>query len=384
MNKNVVGAVAAMVGAIIGAGVLGIPYVFAKAGVLLGLFTLVFVGAVVLLMNLMLGEVTLRTRKSHMLPKLAKMFLGKKGEVLMFLGLFLGIWGAMVAYIIGVGESLAAIYGQSTILGISANLAFSLIFFIIASALVYFGLKIVTRSEMVLASVTILLILVLCVWGLFRVDFSNLTTLSWKNMFLPYGVVLFAILGSSMIPEVRRILEHDKRRIKKTLLIGVSIPLILYMLFAVIAVAVTGASTTEIATIGLGESLGVAAILMGNLFAIFAMASSYVILGLALKDSLTDGVSWIKHRLAFALTVFVPLTVFLLGVKSFIGVIGTTGAIAGGMEGILIALMWRAAKKKSKRKPEYAVKWGAAASYLLIVVFSLGIIYTLLSITGLL
>jgi len=383
MNKNLFGAIATLVGAIIGAGVLGIPYVFAKSGILLGLCNLVFIGLVILVMVLMLGEVTLRTRKSHMLPKLAETFLGKKGKALIFVAMFAGVWGAMIAYLIGVGESLAAISGVNTILGLSSNLAFSLLFFIVASTLVYFGLRTVTKSELILAGGTVLVILTLCVWGLTRMNYSNLATISWKNIFLPYGVVLFAIMGSTTVPEVRRILSNNKRSIKTALICGVLTPLILYGLFAIVVVGVTGAKTTEIATIGLGNSLGVAAILLGNLFAILAMASSYVILGLALKDSLTDGIRNMKHWLAFMLAVFVPLAVFLLGVKSFIGVVGLTGAVAGGIEGIMIALMWRAARRKGNRRPDYAIKCGAV-SYVLIGVFALGLVYTVLSVSGIL
>jgi len=312
-----------------------------------------------------------------MLPKLAEIFLGRTGKILMFTGVFIGVWGAMIAYLIGVGDSLAAIFGMNTILGLSSNLFFSLLFFATASTLVYFGLRAVSRGELILAGATILTVLALITMGLTRASFSNLTAVSWPNVFVPYGVVLFAILGTSMIPEVRRALEHDKKAIKNALIIGTLIPLILYAVFAVVVVAVMGISTTEIATIGLGNSLGPAAIFLGNLFAIFAMASSYVILALALKDSLTDGLG-MKHKLAFALTIAVPLTVFLLGVKSFIAVIGVTGAVAGGLDGILVALMWRKARKTGTRKPEYKVGW-KVATYLLILVFSLGIIYTFLN-----
>tara|TARA_Y100000310_G_C20682751_1_gene816986 strand:+ start:1678 stop:2841 length:1164 start_codon:yes stop_codon:yes gene_type:complete len=382
MNRNMIGAVATLVGAIIGAGVLGLPYVFAKSGILLGLCSLVLIGSVVILMNMMLGEVTLRTKRSHMLPWLAELLLGKSGKVLMFLGLFVGVWGAMVAYLIGVGESIAAIYGSTLIFGINANLFFSLAFFITASALVYFGLRAVTRGEMIMATATVVIILALCAWGLFRLDFSNLTTISWKNIFVPYGVILFAMLGAPTVPEIRRILEKDKRAIKKALLIGTLIPLTLYALFAIVTVGITGLATTEIATIGLGNSLGIAAVFLGNLFAVFAMASSYVILGLALKDSITDGLR-MRHWLAFLLTVFVPLIIFLLGVKSFINVIGMTGALAGALFGILIALMWREAKRNGQRKPEFSIRF-PGASYLLIAVFSLGVVYTILNVVGVL
>jgi len=383
MNKNTFYAVAALIGTIIGAGVLGIPYTFAKSGVLLGLCNLVLVGGVVLLMNLMLGEVTLRTRKSHMLPKLAERFLGQTGKKLMFVALFAVIWGAMIAYLIGVGKSLVAISGINTMFGLNASLVFSLIFFVTASALVYLGLRAVTRGEIILASATVLVILALCVWCLFNANFSNMSLIRWSGLFLPYGVILFATHGTETIPEMRRVLEQNKSSLKKAILLGTCIPLVLYALFAILTIGITGAATTEIATIGLGDSLGLGAILLGNLFAIFAMASSYIILGLALKDSLTDGIRGMKHWQAFILTISLPLIVFLLGIHSFVTVISITGALACGVGGILIAFMWRAAKRKGNRRPEFAIKW-MAASWLLIAVFSLGIVYTILSVAGIL
>ncbi len=382
MNKNTISAIAALVGAIIGAGVLGIPYTFAKAGVLLGLCNLVLIGTIIVLMNLMLGEITLRTKKSHMLPKLAEMFLGTKGKILMFIGVATVVWGAITAYLIGVGESIAALYGKSTFLGLNANLAFSLLFFIVVALIIYLGLRAVTRGELILASATILAIIALCIMSIPKINFSNLATLSWGNVFLPYGAVLFAVIGTSTIPEIRRILEKDKKSIKTALLIGTATPIIIYAIFAVIAVGVTGLNTTEIATIGLGNSLGPVAAIIGNLFAIFAMTSSCVVLGLVLKDSFTDGLG-IKHWKAFIITMIVPLAIFLVGAKSFIRVISVTGATAGGLEGALVALIWYKARKNGGRKPEYSIKL-PFAHYVLITIFSLGIIYTFLNLFGVL
>lgn len=383
MNRNMIGAIAALIGTIIGAGVLGIPYTFAKSGILLGLCNLIFVGGVVLLMNLMLGEVTLRTHKSRMLPKLAERFLGKAGKNIMLISLFAVIWGAMIAYLIGVGDSLAAIAGVNNILGFNASLIFSLIFFVMAALLVYLGLRAVTRGEMILAGTTVIVILVLCMFCFSKASFSNLSLVKWSGLFLPYGVILFATHGTETIPEMRRVLEKHKKLLKHAIMIGTLIPIILYALFAVLTVSVTGLATTEIATIGLGNSLGAVAILLGNLFAIFAMASSFIILGLSLKDSLTDSFLKMRHWQAFALTVIAPLIVFLLGVKSFVTVINITGTLACGIGGILVALIWRAARRKGNRKPEYTIKW-SLASYLLIIMFSLGIVYTFLNIFGVL
>lgn len=387
MDENTIKAVAALVGTIIGAGVLGIPYVFAKAGFLLGMGNLLIIGVLAVLMFLMLGETSLRTKKPHMIPRLAKRFLGEWGRKLSFIALAVEIWGAIVAYIIGIGAALAAIYVFPSIFGVEASLFFSTATFIIASALVYFGLRTITKTEVLLTGGTIIVILILCFIGLPQINLSNLVHINLKNMFLPYGVVLFAMMATPTVPELRKILSKNKRDIKKAILIGGAIPIVLYAVFAAAVVSITGLTTTDVATIGLGEAIGPAAVLLGNIFAVLAMASSFIVLALALKDSITDSTK-LSHLAAFAITMSVPfliyLGVFLTGIKhAFIKIIGLTGAAAGVLFGFIVALMWRAAKKEGERKPEFEIN-SKVAYWAILVLFSLGAIYTLLSLFGVL
>ena len=85
-------ALAVLVGTIIGAGFLGIPYVVAKSGFIPGLAYLVFVFLFILLVKLYLGETILRTKGNHQLTGYAEKYLGKKGKYLMFLKLQLLKW----------------------------------------------------------------------------------------------------------------------------------------------------------------------------------------------------------------------------------------------------------------------------------------------------
>ena len=78
------------------------------------------------------------------------------------------------------------------------------------------------------------------------------------------------------------------------------------------------------------------------------------------------------------MTLAVPLALFLLGARSFISVIGITGAVAGGVEGIMIVLTAIKAKKKGQRKPEYKIPLNWAIALVLMAVFVLGIAYQFL------
>ena len=371
MDKKLFRASALLTGTIIGAGVLGIPYVVAQSGFLTGLLTILILGVAILLMNLFMGEIVLRTPGNHQLPGYAERYLGKWGKRVAIASMFLVIYGALVAYIIGEGVALSAIFGLTPLI-------FSTIFFIFVSIFIFIGLKAITKYELLFASIVLLLILLISGFAIFSSQFniSNLAEFNIAKMLIPYGVILFAFAGAASIPEMKEYLTHDRKKLKRAIILGSLIPIASYILFAFTTIAITGTSTTEIATIGLGNYLGGSMILFGNIFAVFAMLTSFLTLALAMKEIYMFDYN-IKPLYAWALTMFIPFIIFLFGATSFIKVIGLTGAVAGGLEGILITLICFKARKKGRRQPEYKLKKKRFLSIfgvILIIVFILGII----------
>ena len=221
----------------------------------------------------------------------------------------------------------------------------------------------------------LIIIFIIIVWGFFHLDSGNLTSYNKTQLFFPYGVILFAFVGAAAIPEMKSICSNNKKLIKKAIIIGSAIPLVVYALFALVVVGATGTSTGQIATTTLGNVVGGKIMeLLGNLFAIFSMSTSFLALGLALL--------WVYdldlHRtrnVAFALTVSVPFLIGILGVTSFIQALAITGGVAGGIEGILIILMFWKAKKLGDRKPEYSINISKVLGIALMIMFVLGILY---------
>jgi len=370
MDQRFLQAVAMLVGTTIGAGVLGIPYVVAQAGVLIGAADIIIIGAAIILLNLYLGEIVLRTKGKHQLTGYAQKYLGINGKRIMALASVFLIYGAMTAYIIGVGEALASIFP-----GVSA-FVFSLLFFAAGSAIVYLGLKAVAESEFLLTSVVIIILGLITVLALFSDQFTtaNVTFIDLSKIALPYGVILFAFLGAVAIPEMSEELASRKKLLKKAIIIGGVIPIIGYAVFAAAVVGITGVETSQIATIKLGEVFGQKMIVFANLFAVFAMSTSFLALGLALKEMYNYDYN-INKRLAWLAACVVPITVFVIGIKEFIPLIGLVGAVAGGVMGIMIVLMHSRAKKLGKRKPEFSIGNNRVLSALLILMFVGGIIY---------
>lgn len=372
MNKRKVDfyeAVSLLVGGIIGAGVLGIPYVVAKAGLLTGIADMLVLGFLLMLLNLYLGEICLRTKKQHHLAGYAEKYLGKWGKYLMTLSFTIGIVGSLVDYLIGEGDILAGVFGGSALI-------MGLIFFVIMSILIYFDLKAVEKGESILVTLKLLLVAVMIIFAFFFFRSANVTSFVPSFIFLPYGVILFAFSGAAAVPEVVVELKKNKKGIRKALIIGSLIPLIVYLLFAISMVGALGINTPEIATLGL-KSLSYSLFVIGNLFAFLAIATSFLVLGLALKWMLKYDYG-LKNLTSWAISCLVPLCIFLLGTKSFIGVLGIVGAVTVGIDGILIALMMKNAKKRGDRKPEYSLKLPVWLQYLFILLFLFGIIYQFL------
>src|SRR3989344_747259 len=155
-------AVATLVGTIIGAGVLAIPYSMKKAGFLTGLLNLAILSIVVLFLFLFVGEIVLRTKGNHQLTGYAEKYLGKKGKLFLMFAMVFGTYGALVAYTIGVGRSLVSLFGIGEIvdllnISVPSDLLFSLLFFLFCSTLVYLGLNAIRTSELFMASITVII-----------------------------------------------------------------------------------------------------------------------------------------------------------------------------------------------------------------------------------
>ena len=371
MKKEGLEAVCIIIGTVIGAGVLGIPYVIAKAGFLIGLIQLVIIGLLVLFMNLFLGEVVLRTNGNHQLTGYVEIYLGKTFKFLMFLSMVLGIYGALIAYLIGEGASLSAIFSGNPLI-------YSIIFFIIVTFIVHKGIKTLAGSEFIMSIVTLMVIFVIIILSSQKFNINNLVDLNIPMIFLPYGAILFAYLGTVSIPEVKEELIKNRKLMKRAIIIGSLIPIFVYVLFALFIVGATGIETTEISTIGLGNLLGLKMIILGNLFAIFAMFTSFIALAYALKEMYQYDYKLSKSS-SLILTCLVPFIIFLLirDFTSFIDLISITGALFGGLDGILIVLMYWKAKKMSQRKPEYSMSGHYLIGCLIMLIFFVGIILTL-------
>src|SRR3989344_777975 len=372
-TKNFYYATAAMVGTMVGVGVFGVPFSFAKAGFRAGFLFLLLIGFLTLVINIMFGEVILRTEKRHQIVGYADLYLGPVWKKVMFLATVLSIYGAMLAYIIISGDFLSNVLSPFFYL---SSTAYSYFFAFILSLLLLTGLKRVSVVEFVLTLLFILIVLMVFGFGFNNVNFENLKTFNLEFWFLPYGVLLFAFAGMSSIPIQREILRGAEFKLKKSILWAVLMVGILYTIFAFTVVGVSGDITSPDAITVLFDFLGGKIVVLGSIFGVLAVGTSFLMLGSAL-DEVFRWDYGVKKGWAWLLVVLPPLGLFFIGLRTFIDVISLAGSLAIGLILLVLIFMYMAAKTKGDREPEYNLSIPKWFLYSMAGLFLSGIVYVL-------
>lgn len=239
------------------------------------------------------------------------------------------------------------------------ELVYTLIFFALGTFLIFVDIKSISQVEVVLFFAFFILMVIFLVVAVPEIKPMNFLQMTHHSFFLPYGVIMFALGGTAIIPELKEILQGNKKNLQKVIgygLLGISA---FYIIFIIAIFGVTGAATSQDALSGFADALGLKLLIFGYVFGVITTFTSFLTLGLTLKKIFNLDFKVNKH-LSWALASFIPLTLFFIGLNSFITVIGLTGAILGGIEALLVMFSYRAYMKNKKMRfhPIYYIVMG--------------------------
>jgi len=369
-NKNFYFALAILIGTTVGAGIFGIPYVISKSGIIPGLFYFFILAGAILLIHLFFSEIVLRTKEKHRLIGYSQKYLGNWGKILITISTILGIVGGLLAYTIIGGDFLKILI--SPFLNLS-SFYLSLIFLLILSYFIFRVIKLIAPAELLMNIFFFFIILLIFLFALPKLNLQNFTLFNLPHLFLPYGVLLFAFMAGAAIPEMAEILKTgpERKNYKKIIVLASIIVFILYLLFTLVVIGISGKNTSTEALQGLVPFLGQKIIILGALFGVIAIAASFLVLGNYLKNALAYDFNFPKFWAALV-TCGLPLILFLIGFRGFIETIGFVGTLVGVIEGLIIILIFKKVKFSGDREPEYSLKIPSILLYFLIGIFILG------------
>jgi tyrosine-specific transport protein len=364
-------AMSLMIGYIIGVGMFGLPLLVAKAGIISFIVIFISIFCIQYFIHLIYADVILETKSKHRMPGYAEKYLGKPWKEITFLAKIIGNYGGLLAYIIITGiflnQLLNPIFGGSEFI-------YSNIIFFVEATIVLFGIGMIASAELILMFVLLVVIALLSIKGIHFIEIENFKMIEWKYLLLPYGAMLFALDGNGSLPIVARIVNRDKKMMKKVVTSATVLAALIILVFTLVIVGISGASTTQDALSGISKIMGPGVVTIALIFGIISMVTSFIGVAEAIKETFWWDFK-VNKLLAWALAVFVPYFMFLFGFKNLIGIISFAGAVAGGMSAIILIMVFKKLGDQKMGLALFKKKPNIIILSFLVSLFVLGVVY---------
>jgi len=337
-HGHVLGGSLLIAGTTIGVGMLALPVVTGPGGFWPSILVYLACWIFMLCTGLLLLEVCSWMPPDTNLISMAQRYLGRYGKIACwFIYLFL-FETVMIAHVVGGGSISSEILAGKLSPQISL-----LIYVLLFSPVVYLGTKAVDRLNLLMFSGVILSYLLFVFVSYKHVDWALLTFKNWSKAWLALPVLFTAFTYQVIIPTLMTYMHRNVKRVRLAILIGTSIPLLVYLVWQVMILGIVPAEgpngLSEAAAKGqnaitplrhfLGETNVYA---IGKAFGFFAMTTSYIALSLAFLDFLADGLKVKKvglRKVFLCLLIFVPPTIIsLINPNIFITALGYAGGIS--------------------------------------------------------
>ena len=362
-KRSVFKAAAVVAGNGIGSGVMAIPYYISHAGIAGGVIAFAAAYLVSVLMHLMIAEMVLHTGDTaDILAVFNKyLFKGRKGKILrpaFFALLTIVLIANLSAYISGASEIFTGLLPVNPVI-------VKVVFFIFAASVVLAGLGAVCTGEAVSVSFMVVILVFMGIFSLLHIN-SGVEIRIWGSItgwMAAYGMIMFSFSAIFAVPQVveylggvpddvpdgpagkgERLTDVRKKeeisdtgkteaRIRKAIWLGLFINLVISVTVTVCTV-ITSVEVTDIAIVGWAESVGGTIRILGSVFIVFAMITSFWSIGLASAD-IVAGQTGLKRGYSFVIATVPALILTLTTGSSFTDYL----KLVGGIVAMIISLM---------------------------------------------
>lgn len=337
-----------IVGHGVGAGILSVPYLASRGS----LWDLVWILAVVYVINLllhfMIAELSLNNKGAQFIRCFqTELFRGRLGGIFTWAAFALLGFSVIVnisGFLTGAAAVLASWLGLPRTAGI-------LLFYLLASAVVFAGMKLVGICEkLAVISMTVVIAVLAVATVRAGVQPFQINFVSAGNTLALYSMVSFALSAVMSVPQVVKGLDGDIPKIKGAIAAGTGINLALVAVIALITLAGTGGQISQNgALVDLSERLGGWVGVIGYLFSLLALATSFWANALNLRDIVTEQTNVSRH-VAFAAATLPSLALALLGLTSFVG-FTRMASVVQVLTGVGVIVAYHLSRRRAGESP---------------------------------
>ncbi|MER2494472.1 aromatic amino acid transport family protein [Vibrio neptunius] len=371
-KSKVLGSTLIIAGTTIGAGMLALPLASAGIGFTTSLIIMVALWALMAYTALLMVELHQHADASATLHTLAKQFLGQKGKwVASFSMLFL-FYSLCAAYIAGGGAQFGERISQFTGVEIS-RMTSTVIFTIVVAAVVTIGTATVDKVNRILFTIKLIAMAMVLTFLAPNVTESYLLSMPVEQGLVVAAIpVIFTSFGfHGSIPAIVNYLDGNTPSLRKAIIVGSSIPLIIYVFWQIVTLGVVSQDalvdnqglsglistlSTKVHQSGLGQTIGV--------FADLALLTSFLGVSLGLFEFLGDSFNKKKtasSRIVVGAITFVPPMGFALFYpQGFIMALGYAAIALAVLAIFLPIMMVKRARIAEETQGGYQVFGGTA------------------------
>lgn len=283
-----------IVGHGVGAGILAVPALAARNSLREILLILGFCWLFNLLLHLIIAELSRNNGGAQFISCFDReLFSGKFKKIFTWIAfalLGLSVLMNVSSFLTGAAKVFERWFGLDPRLGMLA-------FYVVGAGVVFFGMKLVGVCEKYAVAAMVLVMVVLFGFTLTR-ETQPLPTAfgGGKNALALLSVVSFSLSAVMSTPQVVKGLEGDVRRIRLSIAAGLAINAALILLVTVTTLLGVGAAnvTEDGALVDLSHRLGGWVSVVGYIFSLLALATSFWANTLNLRDIVHEQTHWNK------------------------------------------------------------------------------------------
>ncbi|PQJ89056.1 MULTISPECIES: aromatic amino acid transport family protein [Aliivibrio] len=380
MKTKVLGSSLIIAGTTIGAGMLALPLVSASLGFFTASLLMIGIWAIMSYTSLLMLEVHQYGQRSATLHSLALQFLGKNGQRIATFSMLFLFYALCAAYIAGGSEQFHSKINIISPFELSKT-GSTILFTVIVAIVIALGTKTVDVINRGLFTLKLIMLVSILFFLTPNITGEYLMSLPvHQGVFITALPVIFTSFGfHGSIPAIVNYLDLDIKKIKTSLLIGSSLPLVIYLFWQGITLGQLSQSEFEqinglnqfITTIQ--QSIDHQFIQLAlSLFADLALLTSFIGVSLGLFEFLRDSSKqWQKSSVITALLTYIPPLMFALFYpQGFITALGYA-AIALVILALFLPVALVISARRTHKEPGYTVAGGNPA---LVIVLIFGLI----------
>lgn len=333
-----------IVGHGVGSGILAVPFLASRNRWQDFVWIVLLAYFINLIMHFMIAELSYNNNGAQFIKCFEKeLFTGKLKTLATWIAFgFLGfsVLVNVSGFIAGAAAVFSAWFSLPSALGM-------VLYYVLAASVVYIGMKFVGICEKIavfsMVGVIGILFIATIVSGMSPLP---CTFIAGSNVLALYSMVAFSLSAVMSVPQAVKGLNGDRKKIQGSIALGTGINVALILLITFMTLLGAGENISENgALVDLSLHLGGWVSIVGYVFSLLALSTSFWANTLNLRDIVHEQTKW-KKQISWLVSTLPCLFIALLGIQSFVGFTRLAGVVQI-LTGVGIIIAYNRSRKRT-------------------------------------